>query len=38
MNGTWRKVPIRPKRADLKGAKLRTREGYYAPYKDAPTR
>ena len=38
MNGTWRKVQIRLKRADLKGAKLRTREGYYAPYKDAPTR
>jgi VWFA-related protein len=38
MNGTWRKVQIRLKRADLKGAKVRTREGYYAPYKDAPTR
>ena len=38
MNGTWRKVQIRLKRADLKGAKVRTREGYYAPYKDAPSR
>jgi Ca-activated chloride channel homolog len=38
MNGTWRRVQIRLKRADLKGAKLRTREGYYAPYKESPTR
>jgi VWFA-related protein len=37
-NGTWRRVQIRLKRADLKGAKLRTREGYYAPYKESPTR
>jgi hypothetical protein len=26
------------KRADLKGAKVRTRGGYYAPYKEAPGR
>jgi Ca-activated chloride channel homolog len=38
MNGAWRRVQIRLKRADLKGAKLRTREGYYAPYKDPSTR
>jgi Ca-activated chloride channel homolog len=38
MNGSWRKVQIRLKRADLKGAKLRTREGYYAPFKEAPGR
>ena len=38
MNGAWRKVQIRLKRADLKGAKLHTREGYYAPYKDSSTR
>jgi Ca-activated chloride channel homolog len=38
MNGAWRKVQIRLKRADLKGAKVRTREGYYAPYKEAPGR
>jgi Ca-activated chloride channel homolog len=36
MNGTWRKVQIRLKRPDLKGAKVRTREGYYAPYKEPP--
>ena len=38
MNGAWRKVQIRLKRADLKGAKLHTREGYYAPYKESSTR
>jgi Ca-activated chloride channel family protein len=38
MNGSWRKVQIRLKRADLKGARLRTREGYFAPYKEAPNR
>jgi Ca-activated chloride channel family protein len=32
-NGAWRNVEIRLKRADLKGAKLRTRDGYYAPLK-----
>lgn len=29
-DGTWRSVEIRLKRPDLKGAKLRTRPGYYA--------
>jgi Ca-activated chloride channel family protein len=29
-DGSWRPVEIRLKRADLKGAKLRTRPGYYA--------
>jgi Ca-activated chloride channel family protein len=38
MNGAWRKVQIRLKRSDLKGAKVRTREGYYAPFKDASSR
>ena len=38
MNGAWRKVQIRLKRADLKGAKLHTREGYYAPYRESSTR
>jgi len=38
MNGAWRKVQIRLKRQDLKGAKVRTREGYFAPYKDPSTR
>jgi Ca-activated chloride channel family protein len=32
-NGAWRNVEIRLKRADLKGAKLRTRDGYFAPLK-----
>jgi Ca-activated chloride channel family protein len=38
MDGSWRKVQIRLKRADLKTAKLRTREGYYAPYKETSKR
>jgi Ca-activated chloride channel family protein len=38
MNGAWRKVQVRLKRADLKGARVRTREGYYAPFKETPTR
>jgi VWFA-related protein len=33
MDGAWREVRIRLKRPDLKGAKLRTRGGYFAPYK-----
>ena len=32
-NGAWRPVDIRLKRPDLKGAKLRTREGYFAPFR-----
>ena len=32
-DGAWRPVEIRLKRPDLKGAKLRTRPGYYAPLK-----
>lgn len=32
-NGAWRDVKIRLKRPDLKGAKLRTRSGYFAPYR-----
>jgi Ca-activated chloride channel homolog len=31
-DGAWRKVEIRLKRSDLKGAKLRTRSGYFAPF------
>jgi Ca-activated chloride channel homolog len=30
-NGAWREVDIRLKRPDLKGARLRTRDGYFAP-------
>jgi VWFA-related protein len=33
MNGAWRPVDIRLIRPDLKGAKLRTREGYFAPFR-----
>ena len=33
-DGAWRKVEIRLKRPELKGAKLRTRSGYFAPYRD----
>lgn len=32
-DGAWRAVDIRLKRPELKGAKLRTRKGYFAPYK-----
>ena len=32
-DGAWREVDIRLKRPDLKGAKVRTREGYFAPYR-----
>lgn len=35
MDGRWRDVKIRILRPDLKDAKLRTRAGYYAPYKPA---
>jgi Ca-activated chloride channel family protein len=31
-DGAWRKVSIKLKRPDLKGAKVRTRTGYFAPY------
>ena len=32
-DGLWRNVEIRLKRPDLKGVKLRTRDGYFAPMK-----
>ncbi len=32
-DGSWRNVEIRLKRTDLKGARLRTRDGYFAPMK-----
>ncbi len=38
MDGSWRRVQIRLKRPDLKNIKIRTREGYYAPYKEAAAR
>jgi len=37
MDGRWRDVKIRILRPDLKDAKLRTRAGYYAPYKPGST-
>ena len=40
MDGTWRRVEIRIVRPGLKDVKVRTRAGYYAPFKetDAPAR
>jgi len=32
-DGAWRSVEIKLRRADLKGVRLRTRSGYFAPYK-----
>ena len=34
-NGAWRRVDIKLKRPDLKGARLRTRDGYFAKLKEA---
>jgi Ca-activated chloride channel family protein len=34
-DGRWRGVEIKLVRRDLKGIRLRTRSGYYAPYKEA---
>jgi Ca-activated chloride channel family protein len=33
-DGAWRKVEIKLRRPDLKGVKVRTRTGYFAPYKE----
>jgi Ca-activated chloride channel homolog len=33
-DGAWRKVEIRLKRPDLRNAKIRTRSGYFAPYRE----
>jgi Ca-activated chloride channel homolog len=38
MDGTWRKVEIKVTRPDLKNVKVRTRQGYFAPLKDAPVK
>jgi Ca-activated chloride channel homolog len=35
-DGAWRSVEIKLLRRDLKGARLRTRAGYFAPFKGAP--
>jgi Ca-activated chloride channel family protein len=37
-DGAWRNVQIRVTRPDLKGAKIRTRKGYFGPYVAADTR
>jgi Ca-activated chloride channel family protein len=34
-DGAWRDVSIKVVRPDLKGAKIRTRRGYFAPYREA---
>jgi Ca-activated chloride channel family protein len=33
-DGSWRDVRVRVKRPDLKNVKLRTRSGYFAPYRE----
>ena len=33
-NGAWRRVDIRLKRPDLKNVRLRTRDGYFAKFKE----
>jgi Ca-activated chloride channel family protein len=35
MDGTWRPVEIRLTRGDLKNSKMRTRKGYFAPFREA---
>jgi VWFA-related protein len=37
-DGAWRKVEIRLKRPDLKSARIRTRSGYFAPYRESSAR
>ena len=37
-DGAWRKVEIRVKRQDLKNVKIRTRSGYFAPYRETSSR
>jgi VWFA-related protein len=34
-DGAWRKVQIRLKRSDLKDTRIRSRSGYFAPYREA---
>ena len=34
-DGHWRDVKIRVKRPDLKDFKIRTRSGYFAPYRES---
>lgn len=37
-DGTWREVEIKVTKPELKGAKIRTRKGYFAPLKEAQGR
>lgn len=37
-DGAWRKVDIRLKRPGLRNAKIRTRAGYFAPYRETSAR
>ena len=37
-DGAWRKVGIRITRPDLRSAKVRTRSGYFAPYRETSSR
>lgn len=37
-DGAWRSVDVRLTRPDLKGARVRTRKGYFAPYSPAESR
>lgn len=35
-DGAWRRVEVRLKRPDLRNARIRTRPGYFAPYRRVP--
>ena len=37
-DGTWRRVEVRVKRPDLKNARIRTRPGYFAPFREGSVR
>jgi VWFA-related protein len=37
-DGVWRDVKIRLKRPELKDVKIRTRPGYFAPFREGPSR